>query len=125
MRSRAGCPVSTKSMIRTLVLAACSRCNRPAYCCNVPFHDRGIAKTSVSRGGWSNPSPMSDVMAFVRDRVAIVLDEGSDLAPAGQRLHHCDVNLARGLRLTAADGANQVCVGTRESLQSLLPLLEQ
>ena len=28
-------PASTKSMIRTSVLAACLRCRRPAYCCSV------------------------------------------------------------------------------------------
>ena len=47
--------VSTKSIIRTPVLPACSRCNRPAYCCKVPFHETGIARTSVSRGGRGVP----------------------------------------------------------------------
>ena len=44
-------------MMRTLVLPACCRCRRPAYCCNVPRHDTGIASSNVSSGGWSNPSP--------------------------------------------------------------------
>lgn len=57
IRSSAGWPVSTKSMIRTSVLLTCSRCSRPTYYCKVPFHDTGIASTRVSNGGWSNPSP--------------------------------------------------------------------
>ena len=31
--------------MRTSVLVACSRCSRPAYCCNVRCHEAGIAST--------------------------------------------------------------------------------
>ena len=49
IRSSAGWPVSTKSIIRTSVLLACSRCRRPAYCCKVPFHDIGIVNTKSNK----------------------------------------------------------------------------
>ena len=54
IRRKASCPASTKSMIGHL-LAGVFAMKRPAYCCKVPFHEIGIASTSVSSGGWSNP----------------------------------------------------------------------
>lgn len=42
-------------------------------------------------------------VALVHDDVAVVLDKNIDLALAGQRLHHRDVDLTSGLCLAAAD----------------------
>jgi hypothetical protein len=55
------------------------------------------------------------VVALVHDDVAVVLDKDIDLALAGQRLHHRDVDLTGGLCLAAADGANHVPADADES----------
>lgn len=86
IRRNAGWPVSTKSTIRTSVFVACSRWRRPAYCCKVPFHETGIARTSVSRGGWSKPSPISLPVAS-RTRGA-----------SGGRASSCPISAARCFR---------------------------
>ena len=45
----------------------------------------------------------ANVVTLVHDDVAVVLDKNIDLALAGQRLHHRDVDLTSGLCLAAAD----------------------
>ena len=42
------------------------------------------------------------MVTLIDDDVAIILDQGIDLALARQRLHHCDVDLARRSGLAAA-----------------------
>ena len=48
----------------------------------------------------------TNVVTLVDDDMAIVFNQGIDLALARHRLHHCNIDLACGLGLATANGAN-------------------
>ena len=65
------------------------------------------------------------VMALVDDDVAVLFDQLADLALAGQRLHHGNVDPAGGPGLAAADGTDHFLADLEERMQALLPLPQQ
>jgi hypothetical protein len=60
----------------------------------------------------------------VHDDLAAALDQRVNLALAGKRLHHGDVDLARGFALATTNGADDTLSNGEESVQAFLPLPE-
>src|SRR6218665_865016 len=123
MRWSAGGPVSTKSRMRTSVFALCSRCSRPAYCCNVPLHDTGMAKASVSSAGWSKPSPTSfpdasRILAAVGGNWSSSAVGGR--APLSRHATVQDEDARRNLPKGVSKGGNVICAFCQD--QNLAPL---
>ena len=64
------------------------------------------------------------MMAFVDDDLAVVLDERVDFAFSGKRLHYRDIDEARGFGLAATYHTDDTLADAKKRLQTFLPLVE-
>ena len=58
-------------MMPTQVLSACSRCRRPAYCCSVPFHEIGMARTKAGVWLWRHAPEYGFILRYPQGKEKI------------------------------------------------------